>query len=495
MQTIAPARSGHPRALLPVLLAAPFLAQVDATIANVATPAIRTSLGASGAAAELVVGGYLVTYAMLLITGARMGQTHGYKRLFLIGVAIFATTSVACGLAPDAGALIAARVVQGGGAAMMFPQTMTGIQLHFDGRARTRAIGLYAIALSAGAVIGQIAGGVLISADIAGTGWRAIFLVNVPVCAAVIAAAIRWLPTDAGRGTARLDLAGTAMLSVSVLLVMLPLTLGHGLGWPAWTWLCLAAAGPAFWLFLKGQQSAAMAGRAVLVNTAAVSRPRVLLGLISLAVTTATYFALLFTLAQYFQQGLGRSPLASGLILVPWVAAFGLAGQITGRLPGRLAPVLPVTGCLLLAAAYLAISITQLTGHRGNLLLVALLAGGGLGLGTQFATMMGHIMGAVPARFAPDISGVTSTTTQVGGALGVAGFGSLYLALAASPGSAQASHAFGITSLALGVVAALAAIGAYLATHVSDDGGRRTGTAKPRRSGDLMTAASQGSNS
>jgi MFS family permease len=228
MQTIASARSGHPRALLPVLLAAPFLAQVDATIANVATPAIRTSLGASGAAAELVVGGYLVAFAMLLITGARMGQTHGYKRLFLIGVAIFATTSVACGLAPDAGALIAARVVQGGGAAMMLPQTMTGIQLHFDGRARTRAIGLYAIALSAGAVIGQIAGGVLITADIAGTGWRAIFLVNVPVCAAVIAAAIRWLPADPGRGTASLDLAGTAMLSVSVLLVMLPLTLGHG---------------------------------------------------------------------------------------------------------------------------------------------------------------------------------------------------------------------------------------------------------------------------
>src|ERR1700733_12597540 len=240
MQTIAPARSGHSRALLAVLLGAPFPASVDATIANVATPAIRTSLGASGAEAELVVGGYLVAYAMLLITGARTGQTHGYKRLFLIGVALFAATSVACGLAPDAGALIAARVVQGAGAAMMFPKTMSGIQLHFDGRARTRAIGLYAIALSAGAVIGQIAGG-LISADIAGTGWRAIFLVNLPVCAAVIVAAIRWLPADAGRGTARLDLPGTAVLAVSVLLVMLPLTLGHDLGWPTCTRVSLAA--------------------------------------------------------------------------------------------------------------------------------------------------------------------------------------------------------------------------------------------------------------
>src|SRR3984885_15162302 len=487
MQTIAPARSGHSRALLAVLLGAPFPASVDATIANVATPAIRTSLGASGAETELVVGGYLVAYAMCLITGARLGQTHGYKRLFLIGVALFATTSVACGLAPNAGALIAARVVQGGGAAMMFPQTMTGIQLHFDGRARTRAIGLYAIALSAGAVIGQIAGGGLISADIAGTGWRAIFLVNVPVCVAVTAAAIRWLPADAGRGAAR--------LSVSVLLVMLPLTLGHDLGWPAWTWLCLAAAVPAFWLFLRGQRAAAAAGRAGLGNIAVVSRPRVLLGLVSLAVPTATYFALLFTLAQYFQQGLGRSPLASGLILVPWVAAFGLAGQITGRLPGRLAPVVPVAGCVLLSAAYLAIGVALLTGHDGNLLLGTLLACGGLGLGTQFATLMGHIMGAVPARFAPDISGVTSTTTHVGGALGVAGFGSLYLALAATPGSTHASHAFGLTSLALAVAAAIAAVGAYLATHVSDHGGRPDPAAEPRHSGDFMTTAGQGSKS
>ncbi|MGH3299699.1 MAG: hypothetical protein ACRDP7_48730, partial [Trebonia sp.] len=160
------------------------------------------------------------------------------------------------------------------------------------------------------------------------------------------------------------------------------------------------------------------------------------------------------------------------------VAAFGLAGQITGRLPRRLAPVVPATGCALLAAAYLAIGVALLTGHHGTLLLVALLACGGLGLGTQFATLMGHIMGSVPARFAPDISGVTSTTTQVGGALGVAGFGSLYLALAATPGSAHASHAFGLTSLALAVVAALAAVGAYLATHVSDDV-RAAGVAEP----------------
>ncbi|MDQ2706134.1 MAG: MFS transporter [Actinomycetota bacterium] len=177
-----------------MLLAAPFLAQADATIANVATPAIQTDLGASGTAAELVVGGYLIAFAVLVITGARLGQTHGYKRLYLLGIGVFALTSRGCGLAPNPAVLVLMRVLQGTGAALMFPQALTGIQLNFTGWSRVRAIGFYAIALSVGAVLGQILGGVLISADIAGLGWRTIFLVNVPICLAVIAAAARYLP-------------------------------------------------------------------------------------------------------------------------------------------------------------------------------------------------------------------------------------------------------------------------------------------------------------
>lgn len=159
----------HTRWLLSILLLAPFMSQADATIANVATPSIRLDLGASGAALELLIGGYLIAFAMLLITGARLGQTHGYKRMFLLGMAIFAVASLACGLAPTPSALIVARVLQGTGAALMFPQALTGIQLAFDGPQRARAVGLYAIALSAGAVTGQILGGLLISADVFGT--------------------------------------------------------------------------------------------------------------------------------------------------------------------------------------------------------------------------------------------------------------------------------------------------------------------------------------
>jgi MFS family permease len=140
----------HKGWLLGVLLIAPFMAQVDATIANVATPSIHADLGASGAALELVIGGYLIAFAVLLITGARLGQTHGYRRIFLLGIGVFSLASLLCGLAPSPIVLISARVLQGVGAALMFPQTLTGIQLNFSGKQRVQAIGLYALALSSG---------------------------------------------------------------------------------------------------------------------------------------------------------------------------------------------------------------------------------------------------------------------------------------------------------------------------------------------------------
>jgi MFS family permease len=182
--------------LLGVLLIAPFMAQADATIANVATPAIHAGLHASGAQVQLVIGGYMISFAMLLITGARIGQAYGYRRAFLAGVGLFTLASLACGLAPDPGALIAARVLQGAGGALMFPQAFTGIQLRFTGEARAKAIASYAMALSAGAVTGQVLGGLLVAANMAGLGWRSVFLVNVPVGAVALIAGRRHLPLD-----------------------------------------------------------------------------------------------------------------------------------------------------------------------------------------------------------------------------------------------------------------------------------------------------------
>jgi len=458
-------RVPHPGWLLGVLLAGPFMAQADVTIANVATPSIHADLGASGATLELVIGGYLIAFAAGLITGARLGQTHGYRRIFLLGIGVFTIASLLCSLATSPVTLVLARAAQGAGAALMFPQTLTGIQLNFTGGERKRAIGLYAIALSTGAIVGQVLGGALISANIAGIHWRAIFLINVPVGAAVIAAALRHLPTDAQRTARHLDLPGVGTLSAGLLLVVLPLVLGRSEGWPAWTWICLGASVPAFALFIAAERRIAAHHGSPLVNVQVLARPPVCWALLTLLTATGTYYALLFTLAQYLQPGLGESPLASGLTLVPWVAAFGLAGQLVRRLPPRMTHLTPGAGCLLLAAAYTAISIMLFTGHHAQALLMTALGVGGLGLGIQFSALIRHLTTAVPAEYAADISGVAATALQIGGAIGVAAFGTLYLSLAAHGGAHVAMHAFAITTAAFAAIALLATATAWLATR------------------------------
>src|SRR5580693_369815 len=167
--------------MLIVLLAGQFMALLDVTIVNVAMPTIGRALHASGAALQLVVAGYTVSYAMLLITGARLGELYGRRRLFLAGVTVFTLSSLACGLAPGIEVLIAARFLQGAGAAAMVPQIISVIQASFSGPARARALSAYSAVLASGFVAGQVLGGVIVSADLFGAQWRPVFLVNVPV--------------------------------------------------------------------------------------------------------------------------------------------------------------------------------------------------------------------------------------------------------------------------------------------------------------------------
>src|SRR5262249_33227591 len=205
----------------------------------------------SGAELKWVVPGYSAAYGMLLIPGARLGDLRGRRRIFLPGLTVFTLASLACGLAPAAVPLIAARVVQGVGAALLVPQVLTGIQHAFPaGPARVRALGWYAAALSGGAVVGQVLGGLLVSANLFDTGWRPVFLINVPIGVVWLVAAARLLPPDVQREGGRLDLPGVAALSVTSLLAVLPVVLGRDLHWPTWSWICLAASAPALLVFL-----------------------------------------------------------------------------------------------------------------------------------------------------------------------------------------------------------------------------------------------------
>ncbi|NUP39409.1 MAG: MFS transporter, partial [Streptomyces sp.] len=186
-------RAPGPGRLLTIVLLGQLMAVLDVFIVNVAAPALSTDLHASGAGLQLVVAGYTISYAVLLITGARLGALIGHRQAFLAGLTVFTAASLACGLAPGTGALIAFRFIQGAGAAVMLPQVLSLIQRTFTGASRARALGAYSAVLASGAAVGQVLGGALVQADLFGTGWRPVFLVNVPIGLALLVLGPRWL--------------------------------------------------------------------------------------------------------------------------------------------------------------------------------------------------------------------------------------------------------------------------------------------------------------
>jgi len=428
------------RWLLAVLVAGQFMANVDIAIVNVATPSIHRELHASGGALEFIVSGYVLAFAMLIITGARLGRIVGYRRMYLAGLAGFTLASLACGLAPGTGALIGARIAQGACAAVMVPQVLTGIQMSFDGRARARALSVLVLAMSGSAVVGQALGGPLIAADVLGSGWRSIFWVNVPVGVAALAGAAVLLPRARRGGAAPLDLPGVALLTVAMALLVTPLAFGREQGWPAWTWVSLGASLAAFAAFTGFERRLAARGGDPVINLRLLARPAVAWELTANFARTSTYFAMLFVLAQYLQQGLGRSATYSGLILVSWVAAFGVAAPVTRRLPARVTPFGGVLGSLILAMAFAAVSTAPAPGP----FLVLALGAGGFGLGMAYSSLLGRLTALVPPEEAADLSGLVNTSAQLAAVAGVAVYGTVYFALAARPGVA-----FGVVAAAL----------------------------------------------
>lgn len=454
--------------LLFVLLTAQFMSNVDVSVVNVASPAIHTHLGASGAQMQFIVSGYVFAFAVLLVTGARLGDLRGYRRMFLCGLAVFTVASLACALAPNPASLIAFRVAQGVGAAIMIPQVMTGIQLNFAGRVRVKALAYYALSLSSGAVAGQVLGGVLLSANLFGASWRPLFMINVPVGVLLLAAGVVFLPHDEPRardGMKRLDLAGVGLVLAAMLLLTVPLVLGRKQNWPVWIWVSMVVSVPVLALFVLVENRVARRGGYPLLNMEILRWPRIAWGLVAQFAVQGTYFAILFILALYLQQGLGRSPAYSGLALLPWVIAFGVVGFAVRKLPARFARFAPASGYLWLALSYAALSIVIGSGNHSGPVLMTLLCLGGLGLGTGFNALLGHLTSSMPPRYAPDFSGAHSTILQVSGTLGVAVFGTVYLAVAPHGGSAAAIHGFSLVCALLAGMGLVAAVAAYCSTH------------------------------
>jgi MFS family permease len=441
--------------MLIVLLLGQFMALLDTFIVNVAIPTIGADLHASGAELQLVVAGYTVSYAMLLVTGARLGDRYGRRRMYLTGVTVFTLSSLACGFAPNIVALIIARFAQGAGAAVMIPQIVSVIQIQFSGRSRATALSAYSVVLSAGAVVGMVLGGVLVSANLLDFGWRPAFLVNVPAGFAVIAL-VRWLvPADEAQGTSQLDLAGLVTAVSAVMLVVLPMVLGHELRWPVWTFSCIAAGIVLVVVFVAIERKAKTGGGDPLLDLTVLRAPGLVPGLLAMACFAAAYGGYLFSLALHLQAGLGDSALRAGLTFAPMSAAFGLVGFFWRRLPERILRGLPPIGLAMCALGYAALSAGAQVGGQGPLLWVVQ-TWLGAGMGISVSPLLTQSLVHVPPSRASEASGLVTTTMQLGQVVGVATFGTIFLSLAGPLLSHSTSGAIPST---LNGVAGLAALG------------------------------------
>ncbi len=429
-----------PLGLFTILLGAA-LPLIDFFIVNVALTTISKDLHAGPALLELVVAGYGLAYAVLLVLGGRLGDAFGRRRLFLTGLAGFGITSLACGLAPTAWVLVVARVAQGAAAAMLMPQVLGTIHASTDGPRRTRAVGLYGATQGLSMVVGQILGGVLVAANLWHTGWRAIFLVNVPIAAAVLLLAPRAVPATRSPRPEPIDVPGTVLLTATLAALLLPLTEGRAAGWPVWTWVSLAATPFLAFAFQRVEARADRLGRTPLVPPSLLRLPSLRRGLALLPPFGIGFGGLMFVLAIVLQQGLRMTSVVAGLALVPLAVAVFLASFAGPWLVARHgAGRVVMLGSLLQLLGAVVLLLTFWGGwpHLDTWALAPSFAIVGFGQGLLLPMLFRVVLSDVPHEHAGVGSGVMTTTQQASLALGVATIGSLFLAVMGSWGMRDA---------------------------------------------------------
>ncbi|MBO0815589.1 MAG: MFS transporter [Actinobacteria bacterium] len=415
---------------LAVVLTGQFMAVLDASVVNVAAPSIHASLHTSGAGLQLVIAGYVITYAVLLVTGARLGDILGHRRMFLGGLAAFTLASLGCGIATSTVMLVTLRFVQGAGAAAMIPQVLSLIQRTFDGPARGRPMRLYAAVLAGATVAGQIVGGVLVSADLFGGTWRPVFLLNVPIGVILFLAGLRALPGGQGEPGRTLDLAGVATLTPAVLALIIPLVLGQSEHWPAWGWACLAGSAVLFAAFAVVERRVAARGGAPLIPGRLLRLPGTAAGIAALFCVMAVFGGFFFVLALHLQGGLADSPVRAGLTFAPAGLAFAVVSLNWQRLPGSRPAAVSIAGFVVYSAGLLMLAALIRGGGPGGIWLLVALALVGGGMAAAFSPLMTAVVMRVPVAAAADATGVIVTVNQLALVVGVATFGTLYLNLA-----------------------------------------------------------------
>ncbi len=398
-----------------------FMNVFDFFAVNVATPVLHRNLGSGPPALELIVGGYGLTFSLGLVTGGRLGDRYGRRRVFFAGMAAFTMASAASGLAPTSTTLVVARLLQGAAAAMMVPQVLSIIRVSFPVRERRIALGLYGMTIAVGQVSGQALGGILLSANIAGLSWRPIFLVNVPVAAATFAFGFRHVPESRSPTRPSLDLAGVGLLTLAAGLLIIPIVEGGSLGWPPWCWLFLAAvplAGAAF-TWREHRVRATQPSRQPLVDLGLFLSRDFRRGLFVNLTLYATISSFFFLLGLYLQTGRGESPLAAGLTFAPLAAGNFVASLSSSRLVERYGRTTLTAGAALQIAGLL-----MLLAAADPRQPIALVLGGvtlfGLGQGLLIPPIIGVVLSRIPATDSGAASGVLVTVQQMAGTIGLA---------------------------------------------------------------------------
>ncbi len=439
-----------------VLLAGTLLPPLDFFIVNVALPAIQADLQATPSLAQLVVSVYAAAYAVTLILGGRLGDLYGRKRMFIAGMLGFGAASALCGCAPSPGVLVAGRLLQGISAAVMAPQSLASIHAIFPAGEKARALGMYGATFGAASVAGQLLGGVLVSADLFGLGWRAAFLINLPVIALAIPAAIAWVRDSRAEQAARLDVVGALLLAAGLLALVVPLIEGRERGWPAWCVGVLALAPPLLLAFWRCEQRQERGGGAPLVPPSALASTGLRRSLAaSFFFYTLAPFFLVF--AVYEQAGLGHDALSAGLAVLPLGIGFLLGPFSSAAVTRRLGADTAAFALGLEVVGVLAVAGLAWVDAPGWLPAPLFLIG--LGQGMALPALVRLNVDQVDARWAGLAAGLVNATLQISAAVSTAIIGGLFFALSSrgtGPGAVKA--AFPVALLAIGAGLGLAAV-------------------------------------
>jgi EmrB/QacA subfamily drug resistance transporter len=423
----------HKWALMPVVLAGVAMVVLDFFIVNVAMPTMQSDLDAGASAIQWVIASYGLAFAAALITGGRLGDQFGRRRMFTLGLALFIVTSAACGVAPSAAALVAARAAQGLASALLMPQVLAILGVAYEGADRLKALTAYAMTLGVAAVSGQLIGGVLIQLDLAGLDWRSCFLVNVPVGLAALAFVRRTVPESRG-GDTRLDLFGADLVTLGLIAILVPLIEGREHGWPAWTWASFAAGALLLAVFAIYQRRVAVRGGTPLVHPELFAERAFTAGLATIVVFYATVASFFLVLALELQEGRGLDALDSGLVFAFEGLGFLATTMTAGALVARFGRQVLAAGALIRAVALLA--LYAVVGAHGSIALIAAtLVLDGAGMGLVMGPIITTVVTNVAPRHAGAASGVLASVQQVGIAFGVALIGVVFF------GALDAGHA------------------------------------------------------